>query len=122
MSKANQKRVARQRRHSRVRAHVYGTPERPRLCVFRSLHHIHAQIIDDTRGHTLVAASTLDAEVREQLGDKDKTAQAAVVGQVLGARARQQGINQVVFDRGGYPYHGRVKSLADGARKAGLEF
>jgi len=92
------------------------------LCVFRSLHHIHAQIIDDTRGHTLVAASTLDAEVREQLGDKDKTAQAAVVGQVLGARARQQGINQVVFDRGGYPYHGRVKSLADGARKAGLEF
>ena len=122
MSKAKQKRVARQKRHARVRARVYGTPERPRLCVFRSLQHIHAQIIDDTRGHTLVAASTLDSEVRGQLGDKDKTAQAAVVGEVLGARALEEGINQVVFDRGGYPYHGRIKSLADGARKAGLEF
>lgn len=122
MSKAKQKRVARQRRHARVRARVYGTPERPRLCVFRSLGHIHAQIIDDTRGQTLVAASTLDSEVRGQLGDKDKTAQAAVVGEVLGARALHEGINQVVFDRGGYPYHGRIKSLAEGARKAGLEF
>ncbi|MBN1660934.1 MAG: 50S ribosomal protein L18 [Anaerolineae bacterium] len=122
MNKAKQKRVARQRRHARVRVRVFGTPERPRLCVFRSLQHIHAQIIDDTRGHTLVAASTLDAEVRGQLGDKDKTAQAAVVGEVLGARALQEGINQVVFDRGGYPYHGRIKSLAEGARKAGLEF
>jgi large subunit ribosomal protein L18 len=122
MSKAKQKRVARQRRHARVRARVFGTPERPRLCVFRSLGHIHAQIIDDTRGYTLVAASTLDSEVRGQLGDKDKTAQAAVVGEVLGARALHEGINQVVFDRGGYPYHGRIKSLAEGARKAGLEF
>ncbi|MFO7698465.1 MAG: 50S ribosomal protein L18 [Anaerolineae bacterium] len=122
MSKAKQKRVARQRRHARVRARVSGTPERPRLCVFRSLQHIHAQIIDDTQGHTLVAASTLDSEVRAQLDEKDKIAQAAVVGEVLGARALQEGINQVVFDRGGYPYHGRIKSLADGARKAGLEF
>jgi large subunit ribosomal protein L18 len=122
MSKAKQKRVARQRRHARVRARVFGTPERPRLCVFRSLQHIHAQIIDDTQGHTLVAASTLDSEVRGQLGDKDKTAQAAVVGEVLGARALKEGINQVVFDRGGYLYHGRIKSLAEGARKAGLEF
>lgn len=122
MSIAKQRRVARHRRHARARAHLVGTAERPRLCVFRSLQHIHAQIIDDTKGHTLVAASTLDAEVRGQLGDKDKTAQAAVVGEVLGARALKEGINQVVFDRGGYPYHGRIKSLAEGARKAGLNF
>jgi large subunit ribosomal protein L18 len=92
------------------------------MCVFRSLKHVHAQVIDDTRGHTLVAASTLDAEVRSQLDDKDKTAQAAMVGEVLARRALDAGISQVVFDRGGYKYHGRVKSLADAARKAGLDF
>jgi large subunit ribosomal protein L18 len=122
MDKAKEKRLARQRRHARVRRRVRGTPERPRLTVFRSLRHIHAQVIDDTQGHTLVAASTLDLEVRNQLADKDKSAQAAVVGEVLAKRALVAGVEQVVFDRGGYKYHGRVKSLADAARKAGLEF
>jgi len=122
MDKAKEKRLARQRRHARVRKHVMGTPERPRLCVFRSLKHIHAQVIDDTRAHTLVSASTLDAEVREQLAGKDKEAQAEVVGQVLARRASEAGIQAVVFDRGGYKYHGRVKSLADAARKGGLQF
>ncbi len=122
MDKAKEKRLARQRRHARVRKHVMGTPERPRLCVFRSLKHIHAQVIDDTRAHTLVSASTLDAEVREQLAGKDKEAQAEVVGQVLAKRASEAGIQSVVFDRGGYKYHGRVKSLADAARKGGLQF
>jgi len=122
MDKAKEKRLARQRRHKRVRARVMGTAERPRLCVFRSLKHIESQIIDDTRGHTLVAASTRDPSVRQQLGDKDKSAQAAVVGEVLAERALAAGIKNVVFDRGGYLYHGRVKSLAEAARKGGLEF
>ena len=122
MDKAKQKQLARRRRHARVRRRVHGTPERPRLTVFRSLKHIHAQVVDDTQHHTLVAASTLDAEVRGQLGDMDKSAQAEVVGQVLAERALEAGVERVVFDRGGYKYHGRVKSLADAARKAGLEF
>jgi large subunit ribosomal protein L18 len=122
MDKAKEKRLARQRRHERVRRRVMGTAERPRLCVFRSLKHIESQLIDDTRGHTLVAASTRDPSVRPQLGDKDKTAQAAVVGEVLAERALAAGIKSVVFDRGGYLYHGRVKSLAEAARKGGLEF
>lgn len=122
MDKAKQKILARRRRHARVRERVSGTPDRPRLCIFRSLKHIHAQVIDDTHGHTLVSASTLDSEVRSQLNDKDKTAQAAVVGDVLAKRAGEAGITRVVFDRGGYKYHGRVKSLADAARKAGLDF
>jgi large subunit ribosomal protein L18 len=99
-----------------------GTSERPRLNVFRSLKHIHAQIIDDTQGHTLVAASTLDGEVRTQAAGKAKTDQAEIVGTVLGERALAAGINQVVFDRGGYRYHGRVKALADAVREAGVEF
>lgn len=122
MDKAKERRLARQRRHARVRKRVHGTSERPRLSVFRSLKHIRAQVIDDTKGHTLVAASTLDAEVRPELGGKHKSAQAAVVGEVLAKRAQAAGITQVVFDRGGYQYHGRVKSLADAARKAGLDF
>lgn len=122
MDKAKQKILARRRRHARVRERVSGTLDRPRLCIFRSLKHIHAQVIDDTQGRTLVSASTLDSEVRSQLDDKDKTAQAAVVGDVLAKRAAEAGITQVVFDRGGYKYHGRVKSLADAARKAGLDF
>jgi large subunit ribosomal protein L18 len=94
----------------------------PRLSVFRSLRHIHAQIIDDERGHTLVAISTLDNNVSEELAGQDKTAQAKVVGKALAERAQAKGIQNVVFDRGGYKYHGRVKALADGAREAGLEF
>ncbi|MCL7452664.1 MAG: 50S ribosomal protein L18 [Anaerolineae bacterium] len=122
MDKAKARRLARQRRHARVRRNVSGTAERPRLCVFRSLKHIHTQIIDDVQGHTLVSASTIDPEVRAQIGDEDKTAQAKVVGEVLAKRALDAGITRVVFDRGGCLYHGRVKSLADAARKAGLEF
>jgi large subunit ribosomal protein L18 len=122
MDKAKAKRLARQRRHGRVRRRVSGTADRPRLCVFRSLKHIQAQVIDDTSGHTLASASTLDGKVRGQLNDKDKSAQAALVGEVIAKRAMDAGITRIVFDRGGYKYHGRVKSLADAARKAGLEF
>jgi len=105
-----------------VRKHVFGTAERPRLNVFRSLRHIYAQIVDDERGHTLVAASTLDPGLRDQLVDLDKAAQAKVVGKALAERAQAKGIRQVVFDRAGYKYHGRVKALADGSREGGLEF
>ena len=122
MDKAKAKRLARQRRHARVRKHVSGTADRPRLCVHRSLRHIEAQVIDDTKGHTLVAASTLDSAVRGEIEGKDKSAQAAVVGEVIAQRALDAGITQIVFDRGGYKYRGRVKSLADAARKAGLDF
>ena len=122
MDKAKAKRLARQRRHARVRRRVSGTPDRPRLCVFRSLKHIQAQVIDDRSGHTLAAASTLDSAVRSQVNGTDKSAQAAVVGEEIAKRALEAGITQIVFDRGGYKYHGRVKSLADAARKAGLKF
>jgi large subunit ribosomal protein L18 len=122
MDKAKARRLARKRRHARVRKGVYGTADRPRLAVFRSSRHIHAQVIDDTRSHTLVAASTLDAEVGPDLDGKDKTGQAEVVGEVLAQRAMAAGIKKVVFDRGGFLYHGRVKALADAAREGGLEF
>lgn len=119
---AKKRLLARKRRHRRVRKKVFGTAERPRLNVFRSLRHIHAQIIDDERGHTLVAISTLDNIVSDELAGLDKTAQAKVVGKALAERAQAKGIQSVVFDRGGYKYHGRVKALADGAREAGLKF
>jgi len=122
MDKAKEKRLARQRRHERVRERLQGTSERPRLCVFRSSRHTYAQVIDDIKSHTLISASTLDAEVQAAAQGKDKAGQAAVVGEVLAMRAQAAGIKQVVFDRGGYRYHGRVKSLAEAARKAGLEF
>ncbi len=122
MGKTNPTRLARERRHIRVRKRVSGTSERPRLNVYRSLNHIYAQVIDDTIGHTIVSASTLDSEVQSKLAGLSKVAQARVVGQVLGKRALEHGIQQVVFDRGGYIYHGRVKSLAEGAREAGLSF
>ena len=115
-------RLMRKIRHQRVRKGLRGTAERPRLAVFRSLQHIYAQVVDDTQGHTLAAASTLDAEVRADLSDKDKIAQAAVVGEVIAKRAQEAGVERVVFDRGGYKYHGRVKSLAEAARKGGLDF
>ena len=120
MDKAKQKRLARQHRHIRVRQRVQGTIERPRLCVFRSLRHIYAQIVDDTRGHTLVSATTLDAEVRAEAQGKGKADQAKVVGRVLARRALDAGISKVVFDRGGYRYHGRVEALARAAREGGL--
>jgi large subunit ribosomal protein L18 len=113
---------ARLKRHERIRARVSGTEGRPRLNVFRSLQHIYAQVIDDTRGHTLAAASTLDHEVEAQCKDMKKSDAAKVVGRVVAQRALASGVTQVVFDRGGYQYHGRVKALADAAREAGLKF
>jgi large subunit ribosomal protein L18 len=114
---------ARKRRHLRVRAKVQGSTERPRLNVFRSSAHIYAQVIDDSQGHTLVAASSLDPDVLALLKDsKTKSDKAKAVGAVIGERAKAAGIDSVVFDRGGYKYHGRVKAVADGAREAGLTF
>ncbi len=120
MAKVNSK-LARERRHRRVRAKVSGTPSRMRLSVFRSLSHIYAQVIDDTAGKTLVSASTLEADI-DKAADKSKTEQAKLVGKLIARRAIDKGINQVVFDRGGYQYHGRIKALAEAAREAGLKF
>ena len=110
-------RAARQRRHRRIRVSLSGTAQRPRLNVYRSLQHIYAQVIDDTTGSTLAAASTLGADV-----SGNKTERAKVVGRSIAERAKAKGIDTVVFDRGGYLYHGRIKALADAAREAGLEF
>lgn len=108
--------------HKRVRTKVHGTATRPRLNVFRSLKHIYAQVIDDGAGVTLASASTLDPEVRKIISSGGNLAGAKVVGKVVGERARAKGIEKVVFDRGGYQYHGRIKALADAAREAGLQF
>ncbi|MCR4404653.1 MAG: 50S ribosomal protein L18 [Candidatus Acetothermia bacterium] len=110
---------ARQRRHRRVRKKIWGTAERPRLCVYKSLRHIYAQVIDDTTGRTLAAASTLDPQLNGARGCNIESAKA--VGRLIAARARARGIESVVFDRGGYPYHGRVRALADAAREGGLK-
>jgi large subunit ribosomal protein L18 len=112
--------AARHKRHERIRLRLSGSPERPRLAVFRSNKHISAQVIDDTSGKTLAAASSLEKDLRAS-GQK-KTDEAKVVGRLLAERARSAGIDQVVFDRAGFRYHGRVKSLAEAAREAGLEF
>ncbi len=121
MTKIRAKSV-REIRHKRVRAKVNGTTERPRLCVFRSLNHIYAQVVDDLKGHTLASASTLDGEVKPQLDGKNKTAVAGLIGSLVAQRAQSLGVTQVVFDRGGYKYQGRVKALAEAARQAGLKF
>ncbi len=113
---------ARIRRHKRVRKFISGTADCPRLAIYRSLAEIYAQVIDDDAGHTLVAASTLDPELRGKLDGKTKSEQARLVGELIGKRAKDKGISKVVFDRGGFRYIGRVKSLAEGARKSGLEF
>lgn len=113
----------RKRRHVRVRAKVSGTPQRPRLNVFRSSAHIYAQVIDDLAGHTIVAASDLEKELLEKLGeDATKTVRAKAVGELVAERAKAAGVTAVVFDRGGFLYHGRVRAVADGAREGGLEF
>ncbi|MBQ3097284.1 MAG: 50S ribosomal protein L18 [Kiritimatiellae bacterium] len=109
-------------RHERVRKKISGTAEMPRLCVYRSVKHIYAQLIDDTKGVTLVSASTLDPVIRGQISEVDKKGAAKLVGKTVGERALQAGFKSVVFDRGGYLYSGRVQSLAEGAREAGLEF
>jgi large subunit ribosomal protein L18 len=116
------RRAARSRRQLRVRRKVAGTPERPRLNVFRSVGEIYAQVIDDRAGHTVVSASTLEPDLRPRVEGKNKTEQAKLVGALIAERARAKGIQQVVFDRGGYRYHGRVRALAEAAREAGLEF
>ncbi len=114
--------VARTRRHSRVRKNLMGSAERPRLNVFRSLSGIYAQVIDDQAGNTLVSASTVDRDLREKMKGLKKAEQAKLVGQTVAERAKDKGIQTVVFDRGGYRYSGRVKALADGAREGGLQF
>lgn len=120
MIKKENSNVSRLARHARVRKKISGTPEIPRLCVFRSLKNIYAQIIDDTTGNTLVSASTLDAELKAQYGGNKDAAKA--VGALVAKKAAEKGITEVVFDRGGYVYHGRVEELADGAREGGLKF
>ncbi|NLG71153.1 MAG: 50S ribosomal protein L18 [Chloroflexi bacterium] len=114
--------LAREKRHARVRKRISGTPQRPRLNVFRSVAEIYAQVIDDEAGITLVSASTIDKELRDKMQGLKKTEQARLVGQVLAERAKAKGVKQVVFDRGGFKYIGRVKALADGAREGGLDF
>jgi len=122
MKVAIKRREARARRKKSIRKKVNGTTARPRLAVFRSLQHIYAQVIDDVQGHTLVSASTLDKELRGQLSESDKSDAARKVGQLVAQRCLNQDIKQVVFDRGGNIYHGRIKALADGAREGGLDF
>ena len=120
MTQVASRSAARQKRHERIRLHTAGTTSRPRLAVFRSLNHIYAQVIDDSTGRTLVAASTVEPSLR---GSKQtKTEEAKVVGRLVAERAKTAGIEHVVFDRAGFRYHGRIKSLADAAREAGLDF
>lgn len=122
MAKNKSRSAARSRRHRRVRKYISGTPERPRLNVFKSLNSTYAQVIDDLSGHTLVSASTIDRDLRSKMKGLTKTEQAKEVGLALAERAKQQGIETIVFDRGGYRYIGRIKALAEGAREGGLQF
>jgi large subunit ribosomal protein L18 len=112
----------RRRVHERVRTRVAGTPQRPRLCVYRSIDHIYAQVIDDHSGKTLVSASTVDKDTKKNLKGGGNVAAAKIIGKAIAERAKAAGVSKVVFDRGGYKYHGRVKALADAAREAGLQF
>ncbi|MFZ0637125.1 MAG: 50S ribosomal protein L18 [Candidatus Acidiferrales bacterium] len=112
----------RERLHSRLRRKISGSTERPRLCVFRSARHIQAQVIDDQKGRTLAAAGSLDGEVRKQIKGGGNIAAAKIVGKAIAERAKNAGVEKVVFDRGGYQYHGRIKALAEAAREAGLQF
>lgn len=122
MAKIRTNKGRRVMRHIRVRRKIGGTSERPRLSVYRSLNHVYAQVIDDNQGITLAAASSLESAVRDQNNGKSKVEVAGAVGELIGERAKEKGISRVVFDRGGYRYHGRVKALADAARKGGLVF
>jgi large subunit ribosomal protein L18 len=120
MDKNIKKREKREKRHTRIRGRIKGTVERPRLVVYRSLNHIYVQIIDDTNGMTLCQASSLEKAISSEKGDKKSKAEK--VGETIGKKAAEKGIKKIVFDRNGYKFHGRVKQIADGARKAGLEF
>ena len=119
---AAKSRIARKRRQRRIRMKISGTAERPRLNVFRSLGHIYAQVIDDVSGHTIASASTVDKKLRGELDGKNKSDQAKLVGEAVAQRAKDAGVETVIFDRGGFIYHGRVKALAEGAREGGLKF
>lgn len=122
MGSTNQKKIARLKRKKSIRKRVTGTQQRPRLCVFRSASHIYAQAIDDVRGQTIVAASSTEKAVKDRGAFKNKTEQAVFIGELIGQRVLEKGIKQVVFDRNGFLYHGRVKAVSEGARKAGLDF
>ena len=122
MAKADTRKASRGARHRRVRRRVNGTSQRPRLAVFRSPSHMYAQVIDDSRGVTLAASSSLESDVRAQRQDKPKTEAARLVGALIAKRAREKDVTTVVFDRGGHKYHGRVKALAEAARGGGLTF
>ena len=121
MSQRNQRETARQNRKGRIRKRIFGTEQRPRLSVFRSAKHIYAQLVIDSTGSTILAASTLSPDLRAEIGDLDKSDAAKKVGQWIGKKALEKNIQRVVFDRNGFLYHGRIKALADAAREAGLE-
>ena len=122
MKKTATTRAARVRRHARVRKRVSGTQQKPRLAVFRSLTHIYAQVIDDVARTTIVSASDIEADVVKQVKGKKKSEAATIVGGIVAQRAKEKGVTRVVFDRGGYPFHGRIRALAQAAREGGLEF
>ncbi len=122
MIKKQDRRSQRIRRHLRIRKKIFGTAEKPRLSVFKSQRHIYVQLIDDTKGHTILSASTLDPELRQEIAKTYNKEAAKKVGKLIAQRALSKGINQVVFDRGGFKYHGRIKELADAAREVGLKF
>jgi large subunit ribosomal protein L18 len=122
MDANKKKHQARAKRHFRARSYIIGTPDRPRMNIYRSLTNIYVQVIDDSAGHTLISASTVDKEVVSKIKGKNKTEAAKIVGKIVGERAKKAGISKIVFDRGGYQYHGRVAAVAEGAREAGLEF
>ncbi len=122
MAKKRTRADARKRRHQRIRRNMIGTPQKPRMNVFRSLNEIYVQVIDDLQGHTLVSASTIDADLTKKVKNKTKTEQAKLVGEAVAERALEKGITEVVFDRGGYKYIGRIAALAEGAREGGLKF
>ena len=122
MGVTNIRRLGRLKRKNRIRSKLSGTAERPRLCVFRSAKHVYAQVIDDSAGHTLASALTLDSEALKKNDYENKVAKAVFVGKLVAERAKAKGVESVVFDRGGYLYHGRVKAVSDGAREGGLIF
>ncbi len=122
MSQKNARETARQNRKGRIRKRIFGTEQRPRLSVFRSAKHIYAQLVVDSTGSTILAASTLSPDIRAEIGDLDKSDAAKKVGQWIGKKALEKNIQRVIFDRNGFLYHGRIKALADGARESGLEF
>ena len=122
MSTTHPKKVARLKRQKRIRKTTKGTPQRPRLCIFRSARHIYAQVIDDTRRQTLASASSMESDVRQRSDFDNKVALATHIGKLIGERALEKGVKQVVFDRNGFLYHGRIKAVSEGARKSGLDF